>query len=294
MNFESIFQNAIDANFIIDCESGKIIEVNMIASQFFQLNRSELIGTIFENLFENIDNKSTREELLNDLSFEDNVSIRRHITNDGKILFFEMLISIIEWNDSNALFASMRNVTERKASEKKLQEAYNKLEILSRVDPLTELVNRRALTESLEYEVNRFGRNKENFSIILSDIDDYKEINDTFGHDAGDYVLVELGKLMTNLLRKQDIVGRWGGDEFLIILPQTNLNGAKLLSEKLRTNIHERKFIFDDKEIELTMTYGVSEYTGIYSCEKCITQADKALYRAKGMGKDKVVGFDEL
>ncbi|MBT4332611.1 MAG: sensor domain-containing diguanylate cyclase [Candidatus Cloacimonetes bacterium] len=294
MNFESIFQNAIDANLIVNCETGAIMEANMIASQFFQLNRNELISTIFENLFEDEDEISSREEILNVQSFQDNVSIRKHITNNGDVLSFEMLISIIEWNDSNALFVSMRNVTERKANEKKLQDAYVKLEKLSRADPLTELANRRALTESLEYEISRFGRNKENFSIILSDIDDYKQINDTFGHDAGDFVLVELAKLMTQSLRKQDVVGRWGGDEFLIILPQTNIAGGKLLGDKLRTKICERVFIFDEKIIKLSMTFGVSEYSGICSYDNCITNADKALYKAKELGKNKVITYDEL
>lgn len=293
-NFESIFQNAIDANIIIDSETGSIKEANKIALHIFQMHKSELIGKNFDDLFLHDDDEFSREELSNQISFHDNITIRKYEKKDGTILSFQVLLSIIAWNGSTALYASMRNVTERRAAEEKLKEAYNEMKIISRTDPLTELANRRALKESIEYEENRFGRNKECFSIILCDIDDYKKINDTYGHDAGDFVLKELSRLMKESLRKQDILGRWGGDEFLILLPQTKIEGARSLSEKLRKKICKKEFIFNEEIIKLTMTFGVSDYTGTYSYERCITNADKALYQAKELGKNQVIVYNAL
>lgn len=293
-NFESIFQNAIDANIIIDSETGRIKEANKIALHIFQTHKSGLIGKNFNDLFLDDDDDLSRKQLPDQIPFHDNIEIRRYEKKEGEILSFEILLSIIPWNDSTALYASMRNVTEHRAAEEKLKKAYLKMEKLSLTDPLTKLANRRALIGSIKYEKNRFGRNREHFSMILCDIDDYKKINDTYGHDAGDFILKELSGLMKKSLRKQDIVGRWGGDEFLFLLPQTKIEGAKLLAEKLRIKIFKRKFIFSKKTIKLTMTFGVSHYTGKCNYERCITNADKALYQAKELGKNQVMVYNDL
>lgn len=289
INYKSLFQNAIDANLIVDCETGMIIEANKMAQNYFQMSHSDLMNTYFASLFEDDYDYTNRSEIIDDLSLGDNVVVRKHIDNNGHLLYFEMLISIIEWDDTTALFASLRNITERRKTQDDLKEAYIKMEEISRIDPLTQISNRRALKESLNYEVKRFERNKENFSLILSDIDYYKQINDTYGHDAGDFVLVEISKLLVDTLRQQDIVGRWGGDEFLIILPQTEIQGALVLGEKLRKNIADKSFDFNDQIIQLTMTFGVSEFSEGYDYSKCITNADYALYKAKEAGKNKVL-----
>ena len=169
------------------------------------------------------------------------------------------------------MLASMRNIRERKAAEMELAEAYRKLEILSRTCPLTNLANRRALIESLNHEKFRFERSHETFSIIICDIDDYKFVNDNYGHNVGDFVLKEIGQIMLHKLRKQDILGRWGGDEFLMILPQTNAEGARTLANIIRQRIDEHVFEYKDFKIEVSMSFGVAEFKDYENIHECLS-----------------------
>ncbi|RLC50303.1 MAG: hypothetical protein DRZ79_04600, partial [Candidatus Cloacimonadota bacterium] len=172
---------------------------------------------------------------------------------------------------------------------KELQKAYKQLDHLARTDPLTNLSNRRDMLEKLEYEKHRSRRSKVPFVLIMADIDDFKYINDNYGHDAGDYVLVKLSNLMRNIIRKQDIIARWGGEEFLLFLPETDIFGGKILAEKIRKHIGNTKFEFKGKKIPVSVTFGVSEYNNKLSLDECITKADKALYEGKRKGKNCVI-----
>lgn len=168
-----------------------------------------------------------------------------------------------------------------------------KLDQASRTDSLTGLSNRRDLLEKLNYEAKRFERNKKPFSIILADIDKFKAINDTYGHGGGDYILVEIAKLLTRNARDQDIVSRWGGEEFLILLPETDSSGAKNLAEKYRQIIESHNFKFDGNQISVTMSFGVNmmhHNEDLKNVVKAvIKRADDCLYKAKRNGKNQVV-----
>ncbi len=168
-----------------------------------------------------------------------------------------------------------------------------KLDQTSRTDSLTGLSNRRDLLEKLNYEVKRFERNQNPFSIILMDIDNFKAINDTYGHSGGDYILVEIANLLTRISRDQDIVSRWGGEEFLILLPETNAFGANNLAEKYRQEIESHNFQFDENQISVTMSSGVNMMFNNEDSknviEAVIKRADDFLYKAKRNGKNQVV-----
>ena len=174
-------------------------------------------------------------------------------------------------------------------SQRQLQEAYIKVEKLARKDPLTNLSNRRDFLEKAEYERIRSNRSGRPFSVVLSDIDDFKHFNDTYGHDCGDFVLVTVANIMHNTLRKQDIVGRWGGEEIVLLLPETALEGAKLAAEKVRQRIAENPYSFNGQKFSITMTFGVSEYHKGMTIDQCIKEADKALYIGKRTGKNCVI-----
>jgi len=164
------------------------------------------------------------------------------------------------------------------------------LDELSRIDPLTGLCNRRDILKKLEYEQSRLERMGNPFSIILGDIDYFKKINDGFGHDCGDYILTSLADLIMKNSRKLDTAGRWGGEEFLIILPATNLSGAVRLAEKLRTNIASNPFKYKDKKLRVTMSLGVNCYDNReIIIEDLIQSADIYLYQAKKTGRNKVI-----
>jgi diguanylate cyclase (GGDEF)-like protein len=164
-----------------------------------------------------------------------------------------------------------------------------KLDLLSRADPLTKLPNRRDMLEKIETERMRFERNKRPFVFILCDIDKFKNFNDEYGHKTGDFVLVSIAKLMLETIRKQDQVCRWGGEEFLLLLPETNLEGGGILAEKLRNEIANKTFHHEKLELVVNMTLGVSEYDEVIGVDECIKQADEALYAGKENGRNRVV-----
>jgi len=159
------------------------------------------------------------------------------------------------------------------------------LEIISITDPLTEAYNRNKLMADLLKEHNRAGRSGQKFSILLLDVDHFKKINDHFGHHTGDTVLIELVALLKENTRTIDTVGRWGGEEFLILLPETDANGAAVLAEKIRSVIEHHPF---QDAGSVTISIGIADCIGKKDIDMLIIQADRALYRAKGNGRNRV------
>ncbi len=180
-----------------------------------------------------------------------------------------------------------RDMLEEKNRE--LQGAYETIEKLALTDSLTGLANRRSIMNQLAVEVSRCDRNGGFFSLIMCDIDFFKRVNDTYGHDTGDYVLKTVADVMRANLRQQDIVSRWGGEEFLIMLPLTELKKAVAVAEKLREAIKNTEMSFAGENFRVTMTFGVSAYDKGMGIEHSIKKADDALYTGKQTGRNKVV-----
>lgn len=155
----------------------------------------------------------------------------------------------------------------------------------SSTDPLTGLLNRSRIHEIFAYEQQRFLRYKENLSMILIDLDNFKVINDTYGHNVGDNYLREIARMLSGFFRASDTIGRWGGEEFIVLLPQTSLDEAKGIALKLR----ERIKAIDCPRIGLqTASFGVAAFLEEDSLYSLIERADQALYTAKTNGKDRV------
>ncbi len=167
--------------------------------------------------------------------------------------------------------------------------ANKKLDKLARFDYLTRVYNRRAIQENLAYHIQYFERSKTPFVVMMFDLDNLKYINDHSGHAAGDYVLQKLTTTISNNIRKLDILGRWGGDEFIVILPFTNIQGAKVLGDKLREVVRDEDFIYNGKRIQVSITIGLAEYTGNETAMEIINRADEVLLLGKKDGKDQVV-----
>lgn len=178
-----------------------------------------------------------------------------------------------------------KNNQELKTKTKQIQEMNKKLTEISIKDGLTNIYNRRKLDEVLKYEYNRAINDNQHFSVILLDLDRFKSVNDTYGHNVGDKVLMEIADLLKRNVRKHDTVGRWGGEEFLIICPRTNINQVLDLSEKLRKQIEEHKFPEIDSR---TSSFGVSVHNRGDAIEDIIKRADKGLYKAKENGRNRV------
>ncbi|MFA9239332.1 MAG: diguanylate cyclase [Candidatus Paceibacteria bacterium] len=168
-----------------------------------------------------------------------------------------------------------------------IKEKSNLLEYQASHDRLTGLFNRNKFDEFYSKEVKRSKRYKTELSIIIFDIDDFKIINDTHGHQIGDVVLKEISQIISLHIREQDIAVRWGGEEFLVLLPHTNLDGATTVANKIRTNIEV--YSFTQLNLKITASFGVCELKEEDTDKSLILRTDKFLYEAKNNGKNKVI-----
>lgn len=186
----------------------------------------------------------------------------------------------------NAL-ALKKAKTSLEKTTKKLSQRNKTLKKLSITDTLTGIYNRHYILEQLEQKIYDFERYSIPFCLSIIDLDFFKHINDTFGHQSGDEVLVNLVHLLKEHIRKSDIIGRMGGDEFLFILPNTTLDKALTIMNKLQIKINELKFDFAPEE-KTTFSGGICEYAKEYSPKEFIANVDRLLYKAKKNGRNRI------
>jgi two-component system cell cycle response regulator len=188
---------------------------------------------------------------------------------------------------------NVRLMEELKIANDLLVEANQKLEEMARTDDLTKTLNRRALLEHLEREVARSRRSGSPLSFALLDIDGFKLINDTYGHLVGDEVLAESAKRIKKRLRRTDFFGRYGGEEFGVVLPDTAIQGAANIGEDLRQALRDYCFECCSKEVFVTMSVGVAMLKEGMDMRAIIDIADKSMYHAKDSGKNCVVALQD-
>ncbi len=181
-----------------------------------------------------------------------------------------------------------------KLRNEKLEHALMIAKKESKEDFLTKLASRRALDNELKKVEDAYRRYKIDYSLCFIDIDHFKNINDTFGHEAGDIVLSALGKILKRFTREVDFIGRYGGEEFLIILPNISLKNATEFAEKIRIIISNFKFLYKNEKVEVKVSVGVSERKINKSSQGTLEQADKMLYNAKQSGRNKVCSSNVL
>lgn len=165
------------------------------------------------------------------------------------------------------------------------------LEKLATTDELTDVFNRRKFNELLGYEIERYNRYRHPFSFVILDIDYFKKVNDQFGHQVGDDILVSVALVLKGITRKSDVVARLGGEEFGIILPDTDEGTAYNVADKIRMNIENAKF---SKIEKLTLSAGVTEYVANQDMKDVFYKADQALYEAKNSGRNRVFASSSL
>ena len=259
--------------------NGRITEVSEALCTISGYTKDELIGkkhgilrhpdtdeSLYKNLWQTVKRGETwRGEIKN-------------LKKDGSYYWVDAVIApVFDKNGNIKGYNSVRqNITDRKRAEK-----------LSITDQLTKIYNRVHLEESFKEELNRAKRYNSKFSIILLDVDHFKEVNDNYGHDIGDEILIDMAKILQKHIRATDILGRWGGEEFLIILPETDVVKAEQLAEKLRVEIENHTFVEIGKK---TSSFGVSEFKiDDESSKEIVKRADNALYEAKNLGRNRVV-----
>lgn len=173
---------------------------------------------------------------------------------------------------------------------KKINFMYSKTRHMSVTDALTGLYNRRHFEDNLEREFLRAVRYDNHLSFAMIDIDYFKQVNDTYGHSAGDYVLKEVAYLISQTFRKTDMVFRYGGEEFAVIITETPLSKAVVPLERLRKTVEENNFTYNGQKIDITISIGASEVNEqTNTVHQLFELADKALYKAKESGRNRVV-----
>jgi diguanylate cyclase (GGDEF)-like protein len=165
--------------------------------------------------------------------------------------------------------------------EAELLNAHEQLYITATTDSMTKLANRMKTFDLIKDQIVRAKRTGQPFTLAISDIDDFKEVNDNYGHIVGDEVIISIAQLMKNSLREQDIIGRWGGEEFMIVLPDTKITAGEEVLEKLRKNVSSYPVKTDGSSINITITLGAAESTEAETITDIIKHADDALYKGK-------------
>jgi two-component system, cell cycle response regulator len=165
---------------------------------------------------------------------------------------------------------------------------YSDLEDLAYRDDLTELPNRRGATRQIDVLISRARRHGHQLALLLVDADRFKSVNDAHGHAVGDVVLRELAARLRERVRREDIVGRWGGEEFVVALPETTPDGAAAVAESLRAGVSGTPITADSTSLDVTISIGVAAWTG-QDLDDLVSRADRALYAAKAAGRDRVV-----
>lgn len=205
-------------------------------------------------------------------------------TNVGRhFYYFNTMVTFVMLFLFSILFS-----LEIRYMQKQLEQENLELGVIARVDPLTHLLNRRSMNEELHRAVSTADTEQGTFCLIMTDIDDFKKINDTYGHDCGDEVLVAIANIIANNVRENDAVCRWGGEEMLILI-RTDVDTVVGVAERVRKEIETRKNWYRDMEFHVTVTMGISRYHQGMNIRELIELADKNLYIGKKNGKNQVV-----
>ncbi|WPL12711.1 MULTISPECIES: sensor domain-containing diguanylate cyclase [Thiorhodovibrio] len=287
----------LDAVCIVDAD-GRFTYVNGACETIFGYTREELIDKQMIDLVLPEDREQTQQaakkvmEGTPTLQFEN-----RYRRKDGRVVELSWTAS---WSQSLGVRIGVaRDMTERKRadealadtkeqlerSNRSLREANDMLQRLATTDHLTGIENRWSFENRAEIEISRAERYGEHLSIVLFDIDHFKAINDHFGHLVGDQIIIEITNRVRRNLRVVDMLARWGGEEFAVILPNCRLSDAALLAEKLRTLIADEAFADVG---QVTSSFGVAEWAPRESLDHWIKHADDTLYAAKAAGRNAV------
>jgi diguanylate cyclase (GGDEF)-like protein len=196
---------------------------------------------------------------------------------------YELHLSYVQ--EVNLIRIYAMNITKRKRAEEEIH-------LFATTDGLTGITNRREFTAILEREVDRVKRYGTPLALAMYDLDHFKLVNDTFGHDVGDYALQAITGLVKENIRAADIMARWGGEEFMVLMPQSDLQAAKIMAEKLRLQISGHHF---DKVNDITVSFGVTAFETEDDPDSLLKRVDNALYLAKKQGRNRVESLpDEM
>ena len=285
-SFAAMVDGAEDAFVIVDADQ-RICFVNSHGEDMFGYVHGELVGQLLSTLlpersrlnhvglfrgFRNGEERARRMSARGDIW---------GLRSDGTEFPLRASIVKVDEGDRHLLVAIVRDASDE-------YEILTKLENQARRDPLTNLYNRRAFLEMAETEAQRFERFGGTFCIAMVDIDHFKQINDVHGHPMGDYVIRTVGQICQARLRTIDVVARFGGEEYALLLVATDEAGGRIVCERMRSAIAAETFDFDKEPRSVTASFGIAEAKAGMSVEDILARADAVLYRAKGSGRNRV------
>ncbi|CEP37542.1 MULTISPECIES: sensor domain-containing diguanylate cyclase [Halomonadaceae] len=286
-------ENVIKASPIGICittPSGHFEMVNPAYCEFYGYRPDELLGQHFTMMVPEA-NRAILSALHDEfIQGSENHELRQEwdvINRNGELRTIIAEAARIEADDGELRKVTfVIDITQRKQLEERLKQANERLDHLAHHDELTELLNRRAGLQRLEEEIKRCERYSTPFSIAMYDLDDFKAINDTYGHSTGDSVLQQITTLVSSVLRDTDLHIRLGGEEFLIIMPGVNAEEAYQGMERVRKSVAQQTF--SEHQLTVTLSSGIASYVEA-SGTRLLDRADKAMYQAKQTGRNRVV-----
>lgn len=280
-----LIENAPDAFFVYN-EKGHILDVNKVACEQLGYDREELLSTSIYEFGDKAEAPEQVQLIWPSLESGEVCTIRSvHMRKDGSKFPVEINITGLIDKGSRQMFAFARDITETE----KLKEYLSKLAM---TDELTNLYNRRAFMLTLDREIATAVRFNRDLAVLAMDIDYFKKVNDRYGHSGGDTVLQFFATEALKNIRTQDTLGRIGGEEFAIILPETNIDEAKIIAERFRSAVEQISIEHDLGAIKFTVSIGIAGFDELSSNSKLIVNnADAALYAAKGAGRNQVKVF---
>ncbi len=288
-----VVEHLEDAVVVLDTDM-RIVMFNRGAEKIFGYIRDDILGKHLNTLIPqrfHIQHDLLVSEFASDKTQFKSMSDRSRQTlgmrHDGSE--FQAQISILRLNEGRKNFfaAVVRDISEKKKNEDELIR-------LASTDPLTGAFNRREFTALAEREALRSRRYNRPLSVLMLDLDHFKDLNDTYGHAAGDKALQRFTTICCNALRNVDIFGRWGGEEFVGLLPETDAESAGIIGERLRKIVSETEMDFNGETIRFTVSIGVAQFRdGEYMLEGPLSRADAAVYDAKKAGRNNIAIYKD-
>lgn len=292
LRYRRLFEAAQDGILILDAQTGAITDVNPFLIKMLGYSRAEFVEKkLWEvGAFKDIEASQEAFEALqkNEYIRYEDLPLR---AKSGKLVDVEFVSNVYLVGDQKVIQCNIRDVTERKQAQDALLKSQTLLREQSVRDYLTGLFNRRYMEETLERELLRAARKKLSLGMIMLDVDDFKHFNDTWGHAAGDEILRELGSLLLRQVRGEDIACRYGGDEFIIILPDASHEVTRERAELICEYAGMFHLQFEGQSLApVTLSLGVAVFPEHGTTSTGILRAvDAALYRAKHDGRGRVV-----
>jgi diguanylate cyclase (GGDEF)-like protein/PAS domain S-box-containing protein len=290
VRYRRLFESAKDGILILDCDTGIILDVNPFLIELLGYSREQFIEKAvwelgpFKDIIPNR-NKFMELQRQEYIRYE-NLPLQ---SIDGRLINVEFVSNVYSEADTKVIQCNIRDITERKEALKALQESEKRYRELSIIDDLTQLYNSRYFYSQLRRETERSTRYEQPLTLMLMDIDKFKEFNDTYGHVEGDNVLSQFGKVVKLFLRETDSAYRYGGEEFTIILPMTTGEEGIIMAERIQSELREKAFspVLDQK-VYMTVSIGIAQYKSKEDMKAFVHRVDQLMYQDKRKRKHSI------